>query len=100
MGIISIEKLPECLADGKALAGLDLTRYEYGLLAALLARPGAVSSRATLMDRVWTDALESGDRTVDTHVKTVRAKLAAIAPEADPIRTHRGLGYSLDTGRG
>lgn len=79
---------------------LDLTRYEYGLLAALLMRPGAVSSRAVLMDRVWTDALESGDRTVDTHVKTVRAKLAAIAPDADPIRTHRGLGYSLDTGRG
>src|SRR5690606_22325464 len=38
---------------------LDLTRYEYGLLAALLARPGAVLSRAQLMDRVWGDALES-----------------------------------------
>ncbi|PNS09784.1 two-component system response regulator CreB [Solilutibacter silvestris] len=78
---------------------LDLTRYEYGLLAALLARPGAVLSRAALMDRVWSDALESGDRTVDTHVKTVRAKLAAITPASDPIRTHRGLGYSLDTGQ-
>jgi two-component system catabolic regulation response regulator CreB len=75
---------------------LDLTRYEYGLLAALLARPGAVLSRAQLMDRVWGDALESGDRTVDTHVKTLRAKLHALAPDADPIRTHRGLGYSLE----
>ncbi len=75
---------------------LDLTRYEYGLLAALLARPGAVLSRAQLMDRVWGDALESGDRTVDTHVKTLRAKLRALAPGADPIRTHRGLGYSLE----
>lgn len=75
---------------------LDLTRYEYGLLAALLARPGAVLSRAQLMDRVWGDALESGDRTVDTHVKTLRAKLRALAPDADPIRTHRGLGYSLE----
>ena len=75
---------------------LDLTRYEYGLLAALLARPGAVLSRAQLMDRVWGDALESGDRTVDTHVKTLRAKLHALAPGEDPIRTHRGLGYSLD----
>ena len=74
---------------------LDLTRYEYGLLAALLARPGAVLSRAQLMDRVWGDALESGDRTIDTHVKTLRAKLHAIAPDTDPIRTHRGLGYSL-----
>lgn len=77
---------------------LELTRYEYGLLAALLARPGAVLSRAQLMDRVWGDALDTGDRTIDTHVKTLRAKLKAIAPEADPIRTHRGLGYSLDAG--
>lgn len=75
---------------------LDLTRYEYGLLAALLARPGAVLSRAQLMDRVWGDALESGDRTVDTHIKTLRAKLREVAPDADPIHTHRGLGYSLD----
>lgn len=76
---------------------LDLTRYEYGLLAALLQRPGAVLTRAQLMDRVWGDALESGDRTVDTHVKTLRAKLHAVDPQADPIRTHRGLGYSIET---
>ena len=82
---------------------LDLTRYEYGLLEALLQRPGAVLSRAQLMDRVWADAMESGDRTVDTHVKTLRAKLRAVddalgLPDEDPIRTHRGLGYSLETG--
>ncbi|TYT25449.1 two-component system response regulator CreB [Luteimonas viscosa] len=77
---------------------LVLTRYEYGLLAALLARPGAVLSRAQLMDRVWGESLDTGDRTIDTHVKTLRAKLHAIAPEADPIRTHRGLGYSLEAG--
>jgi two-component system catabolic regulation response regulator CreB len=75
---------------------LELTRYEYGLLAALLARPGAVLSRAQLMDRVWGDALETGDRTIDTHVKTLRAKLHGVAPDSEPIRTHRGLGYSLD----
>lgn len=74
---------------------LELTRYESGLLEALLARPGAVLERAKLMDRVWGDALETGERTVDTHVKTVRAKLRAIAPDADPIRTVRGLGYSI-----
>ena len=76
---------------------LDLTRYEYGLLAALLQRPGAVLSRAQLMDRVWGEALDSSDRTVDTHIKTLRAKLHGIDDVADPIRTHRGLGYSLDT---
>jgi two-component system catabolic regulation response regulator CreB len=75
---------------------LDLTRYEYGLLAALLQRPGAILSRTQLMDRVWGDALESSDRTVDTHVKTLRAKLRDVDPSADPICTHRGLGYSLE----
>jgi len=76
---------------------LDLTRYEYGLLAALLQRPGAVLTRAQLMDRVWSEAPDSGDRTVDTHIKTLRAKLHAIDPQRDPIRTHRGLGYSIDS---
>jgi two-component system catabolic regulation response regulator CreB len=81
---------------------LDLTRYEYGILEALLARPGAILSRAQLMDRVWADSLDSSDRTVDTHIKTLRAKLRAIGGNSDeddgPIRTHRGLGYSLDAG--
>jgi two-component system catabolic regulation response regulator CreB len=80
---------------------LELTRYEHGVLEALLARPGAVLSREQLMDRVWTDAFDSSDRTVDTHIKTLRAKLRAIqgaasADDSDPIRTHRGVGYSLD----
>lgn len=77
---------------------LDLTRYEYGLLEALLDRPGAVLSRQQLMDRVWSDALESSDRTVDTHIKTLRAKLRAAGSEGaeGPVRTHRGLGYSVD----
>lgn len=78
---------------------LDLTRYEYGLLDALLARPGAIHTREQLMERVWTDALDTSDRTVDTHVKTLRAKLRdATGDAADPIRTHRGLGYSIDVG--
>jgi two-component system catabolic regulation response regulator CreB len=75
---------------------LDLTRHEYGLLAELLRRPGAILSRAQLLDRAWEAALESGERTVDTHVKTLRAKLRAVVPDSDPIRTHRGVGYSLD----
>lgn len=75
---------------------LDLTRYEYALLAALLQRPGAILTRAQLMDRGWDDAADSGDRTIDTHIKTLRAKLRAAGADADPIRTHRGLGYSLE----
>ncbi|WP_081417950.1 two-component system response regulator CreB [Stenotrophomonas panacihumi] len=75
---------------------LPLTRYEYHLLAALLQRPGAILSRAQLMDRAWDAEADSADRTVDTHVKTLRAKLRAAGATDDPIRTHRGLGYALD----
>ena len=78
---------------------LALTRYEYQLLACLLARPGAIFSRDQLMDKVWSDAPDTVDRTVDTHIKTLRAKLRLLAPDFDPIRTHRGLGYSLEPDR-
>ena len=74
---------------------LELSRYEYGLLRTLASRPGHVFSRDTLLERVWGNDTESMDRTVDAHVKTVRAKMKAIAPAEEPIRTHRGSGYSL-----
>lgn len=76
-------------------AALDLTRYEFRLLRVLALKPGRVYSREQLMAAVWEDPGASLDRTVDAHIKTVRAKLRAVAPEADPIQTHRGLGYSL-----
>ena len=74
---------------------LALTRYEYRLLATLLERPGRVLSRARLMDLVWHDAEDSLERTVDAHVKTLRAKLRAVRDDGEPIETHRGMGYSL-----
>ncbi|MES2049736.1 MAG: two-component system response regulator CreB [Pseudomonadota bacterium] len=74
---------------------LLLTRYEYLLLKTLLERPGQLFSRAQLMDLVWTNAPETLERTVDAHVKALRAKLRLIDPEDDPIQTHRGMGYSL-----
>ncbi len=74
---------------------LDLSRYEYGLLKTLVARPGIVFTREQLLALVWDDGADSFDRTVDAHVKTLRAKLRAIAPPLDAIRTHRGTGYAL-----
>jgi two-component system catabolic regulation response regulator CreB len=74
---------------------LELSRYEFGLLHALVSRPGHVFSRDALLSRVWGDDTESLDRTVDAHVKTLRAKLKAVAPTLEPIRTHRGTGYAL-----
>ena len=74
---------------------LDLTRYEYLLLKTLLEHPGHVLSRAQLMERVWSGAPDTLERTVDAHVKSLRAKLRAVDAKVDPIQTHRGLGYSL-----
>lgn len=74
---------------------LDLTRYEYRLLKTLAARPGRVFSRDELMGAAWEDPGASLDRTVDAHIKTLRAKLRAAGPDSDPIQTHRGMGYSL-----
>jgi two-component system catabolic regulation response regulator CreB len=74
---------------------LELSRYEFGLLKALASRPGHVFTREALLDRVWGDDSDSMDRTVDAHVKTLRAKMKAIAPLHDPIRTLRGSGYAL-----
>lgn len=76
-------------------APLELTRNEFRLLKTLAAQPGRVFSRNQLLSAAWDDPGASMDRTVDAHVKTVRAKLRAVAPDADPIQTHRGLGYSL-----
>ncbi|MDS4042528.1 MAG: two-component system response regulator CreB [Candidatus Competibacter sp.] len=76
---------------------LDLTRYEYLILKTLLAQPERVFSRAQLMERAWPDPAASFDRAVDTHIKALRAKLREIEPLLDPIRTHRGLGYSVRT---
>ena len=74
---------------------LDLSRYEYRLLEVLINRPGWVFSRERLMEMVWEEPEASLDRTVDTHIKTLRAKLARVKPRLKPIRTHRGQGYSL-----
>jgi two-component system catabolic regulation response regulator CreB len=74
---------------------LELTRYEFRLLKTLVAQPGRVFSRDQLMAAAWEDPGASLDRTVDAHIKTLRTKLRAVAPTADPIQTHRGLGYSL-----
>ena len=74
---------------------LDLTRIEYRLLKTFLGQPGRVFTREQLLSSAWDEPEASLDRTVDAHVKTLRAKLRAAAPDEDPIVTHRGLGYSL-----
>lgn len=74
---------------------LELTRIEFRLLKTFLAQPGRVFTRDQLLTAAWDEPEASFDRTVDAHVKTLRAKLRAVDSAQDPIVTHRGLGYSL-----
>ena len=74
---------------------LVLTRYEFGLLKLFASQPGRVFTRDQLMDHVWEEPEASLDRTVDAHIKTLRAKLREVDESVDPIVTHRGVGYSL-----
>lgn len=98
-GNVGLKVDVECKLATWGGVGLELTRYEFRLLAVLASRPGRVWSRDELMSRVWEDPGASLDRTVDAHIKTVRAKLRAIAGDAvELIQTHRGEGYSLRAG--
>ena len=75
--------------DGEAI---PLTATEFDLLAHLMSEPGRVFSRDQLLADVWVYASVVGTRTVDVHVAQLRAKLGS----ASPIRTVRGVGYSVD----
>lgn len=73
---------------------LNLTPHEFRLLHSLLAQPGRVFSREQLLNAIGVAAEAGYERNIDGHIKTVRAKLRQIAPDAEPIQTHRGFGYS------
>ncbi|MGL5864900.1 MAG: response regulator transcription factor [Dermatophilaceae bacterium] len=78
--------------DGEAV---HLTPLEFDLLCALAAEPGVVRTRDALMREVWGWADAAGTRTLDSHVKALRAKIGA-----DRVRTVHGVGYALDPGSG
>jgi two-component system, OmpR family, response regulator BaeR len=75
---------------------LDLTPVEYRLLRALAARPGHVLSRNQLMNSLYLDHRIVSDRTIDSHVKNLRRKLADAVPGNDPLCSIYGVGYKLD----
>lgn len=73
---------------------LDLTAYEYKLLLVLMGKPGRVFTRDQLLDHAWQDPGAVTDRTIDAHIKSIRAKLRSVQEGAEElIQTRRGLGY-------
>lgn len=77
---------------------LDLTLHEYRLLKTLLSHPERVFTRGQLLEHGWDNPDHRLERTIDSHIKSLRSKLHKIKPDADPICTHRGVGYSLIPG--
>jgi len=82
-----------------AVAGrpLDLTYMEYELLKFLATHPGKVFTRETLLSRVWGYEYYGGARTVDVHIRRLRAKLGE--EQANLISTVRSVGYRFGQGR-
>jgi two-component system catabolic regulation response regulator CreB len=74
---------------------LPLSRYEFRLLQTFAKQPGRVFSRAQLMEHASDEPEAAMERTVDAHVKSLRAKMKAVREDVEAIVTHRGLGYSL-----
>ncbi|MGB6006992.1 response regulator [Castellaniella sp.] len=79
--------------DGVAL---DLTPVEFRLLALLASQPGRIFTRDQVLDGLYDDHRVVTDRTVDSHVKNLRRKLADVRPDDDLIRSVYGVGYRLD----
>ena len=72
---------------------LRLTPVEFALLTMLVDRPGRLFSREQLMDLMYSDYRVVSDRAVDAHVKNLRRKLTAAAPDVELIESVYGLGY-------
>jgi two-component system catabolic regulation response regulator CreB len=74
---------------------VDLSASEFRVLRILIENPGRVYSRDIILQLAWDDTSSVYDRTVDAHIKSIRAKLRKAGCTVDPIVTHRGFGYSL-----
>jgi two-component system response regulator BaeR len=74
---------------------LDLTPSEFSLLKVLMTHPDRVFTRSELLDKVQGYQFEGYDRTIDTHVKNLRKKLAERLPDREIILTVYGVGYKL-----
>lgn len=74
---------------------LQLSRYEFRMLRAFAAQPGRVFTREQLMEHASEEPDAAMERTVDTHIKTLRSQMRSVRGAVDPIITHRGMGYSL-----
>ncbi|MDD3213279.1 MAG: response regulator transcription factor, partial [Eubacteriales bacterium] len=87
------------LNDYEALIGgqpITLTKKEFEILWTLASHPGKVFSRDNLLESLWGYDYFGDTRTVDSHIKRLRAKLEALGPEGWEIKTIWGVGYKFE----
>ena len=86
------EESRQVLADGQYL---NLTPSEFGLLKVLMTHPHRVFSRSELLDKVQGYQFDGYDRTIDSHVKNLRKKIAEKLPQQEVIQSAYGVGYKF-----
>lgn len=96
-----VESRVVVLSDEQMLAtvsgvALELTPVEYRLLKTLVDHPGRIFSRAQLMENLYDDHRVVTDRTIDSHVKNLRKKIAEHHAEPELIRSVYGVGYKFE----
>ncbi|TFH86288.1 response regulator [Billgrantia azerbaijanica] len=94
-GLVLDEEGWRALADGR---DLELTAVEFQLLKVMMHAPGRIFSRDQLMDHMYRDHRIVSERTVDSHVKKLRRKIAEAWPEREVIRSVYGVGYKYQPG--
>lgn len=75
---------------------LDLTAVEFKLLTLLAANPGRIYGRQHLMDHIYPDQRIVSDRTIDSHIKKLRKKMAVVDPDKEFIHSLYGAGYKYE----
>ena len=75
---------------------LGLTAVEFELLKVLASHPGRIYTREQLMDMMYRDQRVVSDRTVDSHVKKIRRKIAAVVPDREIVHSVYGVGYKYE----
>lgn len=93
-GALSLD--PDSLRVRAAEREIELTAVEFALLATLHAAPGRIFARDRLMDRIYQDHRIVSDRTIDSHVKKLRRKLADLLPGRELIHSVYGVGYRYE----
>ncbi|MFO1368522.1 MAG: response regulator transcription factor [Marinagarivorans sp.] len=90
-GAISLKKSERIAKIGNT--ALDLTPIEFNILDLLMQNPDRIFSRNDLLDRVYSNSHSINDRTIDSHIKNLRKKLALALPDKKIIQSVYGLGY-------